>query len=165
MTLWLGMSEDVVEPAEVQPFALTAKWLRRVYPWRGFQSPPMRLKIDPMSAPEYAAVVEPRMGQRLLDPDSDPALIDRVASADWDGPDAVALGALASTSLGHREPSAERLITIDHPPPLSPYRYQYVAVTNHLGAQTYWYSVGRADHRPEAFVSTVGQAADGHWHG
>jgi hypothetical protein len=55
------MSEDVVEPAEVPPFALTAKWLRRVYPWRGFQRPPLRLKIDPMSAAEYAAVVEPRM--------------------------------------------------------------------------------------------------------
>ena len=27
---------------------------------------------------------------------------------------------------------------IDHSPPLSPYRYQYVTVTNHLGAQAYW---------------------------
>jgi hypothetical protein len=49
------MSEAVVDPAEVQPFALTAKWLRRVYPWRGYQGPSTRLKIDPMPAADYAA--------------------------------------------------------------------------------------------------------------
>lgn len=91
-------------------FELTGKWQRRVYPWRGYRGSLMRLKIDPMPAADYAAAVASRMSQRLLDPDSDPTLVDIVASADWDAPDPVALGALACTSVQYRRPGADRLI-------------------------------------------------------
>ncbi|MGJ6127254.1 DUF4132 domain-containing protein [Mycolicibacterium sp. Y3] len=93
-----------------QSFELTSKWQRRVYPWRGYRGSFMRLKVDAMPAAEYAAVVASRMNQRLLDPDSDPALVDIVTSASWDAPDPVALGALACTSVQYRRPGADRLI-------------------------------------------------------
>lgn len=111
MAFWSAMGEeDGLTPADEQGFQLTGKWQRRVYPWRGYPGARMRLKIDPMSAADYAAIVEPRMNQRLLDPDSDPTLVDIVASAHWDAPDPVALGALAATCLQHRRPSADRLV-------------------------------------------------------
>jgi hypothetical protein len=63
-----------------------------------------------MPAADYAAAVAPLMQQRLQNPDSNPALVDRVKSAHWLTPDVVALGALASTSMSIGEPGVDRLL-------------------------------------------------------
>jgi hypothetical protein len=67
--------------AAADRFALSDKWLRRVYPWRGYDGPRARSSSKPLAPGVHAADVAEVAEQRLLDPDSDAELVSRVAGA------------------------------------------------------------------------------------